>query len=606
MAATQEQYQHLILLFAELCKTKVGDLGTLQSVRDKIVLVVEVIEKYHLFGAGLSNDFVAKLKDTPDEFTPHRALLAKQMYLNLVNLLVYFEITPLKAAECSHAIEKAALHLPFNEIQVWHQQESPLDLIFREFSSFFSSNIVDAIMDENKYNQYKTHIISKGWSIRFQDEKKIPISKLKKIESYFGQEVAAYRDYVEVHFQEIKEQFSSYESRICFYIIPQKKVGQDSLLQVSQYKDQKSKSISIYPHYVDIAPRYGNLETFPTLPLVVYTGLFDENAPAKYASQFTVQSIYFDLHRLFMRKATNEQHIDYLVYFLKGRGYNVGKDKDPTLIFLNMSGKKYNCRLLFNDIPNIEQLEHIVSEEKGFINAIALKMVADRETFDFLLSSKIKFYVLDLLGKDQINARNEEMLYGFIKPRIKTIASDSSVYAKGNALLVRLQKCPKGLEGWAEYETICCDIFEFLFKDNFRYYTARTQTYTHDKIFRRDLIINNNYKDSTSIWAHAKADFNCNVIVIDFKNYHDPLEQNEFYLPSKYLNLIGGKFGILFTRAGLGESAKDLQKKLLQTHGELLLCLSDKDLEGMIDEKMSAQDPIYRLENQKFNLYQLF
>jgi hypothetical protein len=168
----------------------------------------------------------------------------------------------------------------------------------------------------------------------------------------------------------------------------------------------------------------------------------------------------------------------------------------------------------------------------------------------------------------------------------------------------RLNNCNPGASGWRDYENICTDIFQFLFKDDFRHLIYQTQSYTHDGIFRRDMVINNNYTDPTGIWARAKTDFNANVIIVDFKNYEKPLEQNDFYLPSKYLNNTSGKFGIVICRRGLSASAKTLQRRMLHHDQELLLAITDDDLKGMISEKMARQDPTYRLENQVFTLYQ--
>jgi hypothetical protein len=199
------------------------------------------------------------------------------------------------------------------------------------------------------------------------------------------------------------------------------------------------------------------------------------------------------------------------------------------------------------------------------------------------------------------------MVHWFIKDRLTSISyhTTNNNYSIGDSLLKRFDSCPNGISGWLEYENLCTDVFCFLFKDDFRNFTYRTQSYTHDKIFRRDLIINNNYVDVTGFWAQIKSEFNSNLIVIDFKNYSDTLEQNEFYLPSKYLNLISGKFAIICSRNGLGNSAKILQRKMFNRDKEFILCLTDTDMKEMIREKMVGQDPTYRLENQKFMMYEL-
>ena len=140
-----------------------------------------------------------------------------------------------------------------------------------------------------------------------------------------------------------------------------------------------------------------------------------------------------------------------------------------------------------------------------------------------------------------------------------------------------------------------------MFADSFRNYTYEFQSPTADGIFRRDMVVNNTFKDSPSFWQLVKSDYKSNLIIIDFKNYKDQLNQDEFFNPSKYMTKLSGNFAIIFSRYGLDESAKKFQIKLLEEN-KLLLCLSDANLIDLITQKTNGQNPLCSLENIYYDL----
>ncbi|HYJ63467.1 MAG TPA: hypothetical protein VEV62_06970, partial [Parafilimonas sp.] len=424
----------------------------------------------------------------------------------------------------------------------------------------------------------------------------------KKIKEYFTEKILSYRKFISDNYPEIKKEFNGYDSSIRVYIIPQKKNDDDILHQVNFYKDYINNDLFIYPYYLDFVSTFSNLEEIENEIHSAYMGLFNELDIDKYGHQFSTKTIFHELHRIFITKASHTDLKDYLIYLLRGQTLRVNKTENENI--LKIENKK--CKLYFQNIPTLEQLKTELNEDEKQFQYIAFKVRPDEETLKLIEENSIQYFILEYLGREQVNIDNGNMIHWFIKDRIKSIDYDllKNDYSFGDNLLKRLENCPLGSKGWIQYENLCTEIFEFLFKDDFRNFSCRTQSYTHDKIFRRDLIINNNYKDSTGIWAQVKSEFNCNLIVVDFKNYSEVLEQNEFYLPSKYLNLVIGKFAIIFSRKGLGNSARILQRRMFNRDKELILCLDDNDLQSMIKEKMLGQDPTYRLENQKFLMYE--
>ena len=203
-----------------------------------------------------------------------------------------------------------------------------------------------------------------------------------------------------------------------------------------------------------------------------------------------------------------------------------------------------------------------------------------------------------------MNNNNSIILHWYLQNELKHFKlnkSDSKL--KSELLIEKLRNCKYGLKGWAEYETICEEIFKFLFEDYFRKYTSKSQSYSEEGIFRRDLIINNNFKDINSFWGDIKNDFNSNIILIDFKNYENELEQNELLIPTKYMNKTIGNVVIVISRKGVNNSSKILQKKYLRD-GKLIISISDDELIEMLREKGMNNDVLYMLDNKKFLLFE--
>ena len=61
------------------------------------------------------------------------------------------------------------------------------------------------------------------------------------------------------------------------------------------------------------------------------------------------------------------------------------------------------------------------------------------------------------------------------------------------------------------------------------------------------------------------------LIVVDFKNYQEPLSPSTLYVPTKYLNKQTGTFGIIFPREDLNEAAQKEQLRLVSTEEKVLL-----------------------------------
>ncbi len=172
---------------------------------------------------------------------------------------------------------------------------------------------------------------------------------------------------------------------------------------------------------------------------------------------------------------------------------------------------------------------------------------------------------------------------------------------EGNTLINRLKRCPLGKNGWQEFESIGCDIFKYLFKDDFNGYSYEIQAQGAKGSQRKDLIINNNFIDGASFFSRIYQDYQAKAIIVDFKNYESKLTQNEFLIPSKYMNKFVGRFILVVNRMGLDNGAIELQKSYY-LDGKFMLSVKALDLIEMINLKMQGDDPKKILDRLLFEL----
>jgi hypothetical protein len=602
MNYTRKYYEELLDALSEIVTIKSLDYETLNLQKENLESLISRIVKYDILNIEVQDRISNELKSKEkNRFGQKQSILAEFLYNNLGSLLYTFERTE-REAEYATALEIYRTELPFNIVSKWNILENKN----KKFSSdllFFDMNKKWTSIDNNsEFEAYKKELRSKNIELRYFGKPK-PISKkkLKELTKLFQGKLDEVIHYIDTHYPSIKQDFTLYDSNVRMYIIDRNGRPGETIRQTKIYKYLNPKNkVLIYPYLLNLATRFNNLEEIEVNPLVFSESLNDLDNPEKYGHDFDLKLVHFELLYIFLKNCSKSQKKEFLKYLIRSNlATHVNDGEFPDELHLMRNDK---CKLFIDNTPNLNSIKKLVV--KGEYKYVAFTNRPDQETYSFLGQANVKILVIDEIARNYINIGNGEQIHHYIKDRLNDLNINVQYPNKAQELLFRLKNCPLGLEGWSEFEEIGDDIFEYLFGDNFRRYTKKNQSYTNDKIFRRDLIVNNNFNDTTSIWGQAKSDFNCNLIVVDFKNYAEPLEQNEFYIPSKYLNINTGKFGILFTRNGLGNSAKTLQKRMLNLNNELLIVLSESDLIQMINEKSLNQDPSYRLENIKFSLYE--
>ena len=162
-------------------------------------------------------------------------------------------------------------------------------------------------------------------------------------------------------------------------------------------------------------------------------------------------------------------------------------------------------------------------------------------------------------------------------------------------LLVELASIPKGTDGWRRYEETCVKILNYVFIPPLR--LPKIQRRTHDGLDRRDAIYP--IGAGNSFWDSVKHHHSSRMVVVEFKNHDDPIGQEEVESLQQYLMPKAKRsFGLLCSRMGPAQPAFRARRRAWMTAENLILFLSDLDLEELVRCKSTGEDPSQVLESQ--------
>jgi len=369
-------------------------------------------------------------------------------------------------------------------------------------------------------------------------------------------------------------------------------------------------TIKVEPQYYDFYPAYfDNLEeTIEELSGASVSGLSADTL--KLESLFQPTHIHQELTSIFIKNGDDSVMILFCEFLLKCRNYLVFPTHENQLFDLQAiyEGINYKVKVFHREHRDLETMLNLVKDIKDTHQQLQALFIFTTYPGASLLKSLKAHGIENVLLKDlyepHFTVQNSILLHWYIKSRLPLVNPKTSPQQNsfgGEELIRQLERCKPGAHEWALFESVGIKIFKFLFEDNFKIFLCETQVENDLKNHRRDLLVNNNPKDITSFWSEAKNQFNCSAIIIDFKNYSDPLKADEMFSVTKYMNDQVGNFAILFTRFGLDNGAI-LQQKNLLAQKKLVIDFSDQELIEMIREKLVGKDPIDRFESKKFQL----
>jgi Restriction endonuclease len=161
----------------------------------------------------------------------------------------------------------------------------------------------------------------------------------------------------------------------------------------------------------------------------------------------------------------------------------------------------------------------------------------------------------------------------------------------------KLAACSPGQSDFSDYERIGTEIWCYLFADELG--EPRVQKETQDRVERRDVLFRN--LRNSSFFKRISQRFDADFVIVDFKNYAEPIDGSVMKEVSQYANRALGKLIVVVSRKGSNESAAKAQRRLLEK-GTVVLCVSDELMIEMISRKERGEGPADVLSDLLDNL----
>ncbi|MBN1139103.1 MAG: restriction endonuclease [Anaerolineae bacterium] len=165
----------------------------------------------------------------------------------------------------------------------------------------------------------------------------------------------------------------------------------------------------------------------------------------------------------------------------------------------------------------------------------------------------------------------------------------------GSQLIADLHAVRPGREEYRRFEDVCVAILNYAFVPPLR--VPRIQTVTEDGLDRRDAIYPIGF--GGPFWESIKYEFSSRMIVAEFKNYTEPIGQVGVESLQQYLlPKVKRSFGLLCSRHQPSESALKARRRAWMIADNMILFLSDGDLEEIVRLKDEEKDPSTVLDAQ--------
>lgn len=153
----------------------------------------------------------------------------------------------------------------------------------------------------------------------------------------------------------------------------------------------------------------------------------------------------------------------------------------------------------------------------------------------------------------------------------------------------RLRKVPMGEEP-SKYEKLCEEIMRYLFSENLEFFSP--QRVSNDGLYRFDYCAKIKHGNTNEFFDTIKNFFQTKYIVFEFKNLKNEITQKEIYTTEKYLyEKALRKVAIIVSRKGADVNAEKATRGSLRESGKLIICLSDENINKLIDMKNNKEDP---------------
>lgn len=164
-----------------------------------------------------------------------------------------------------------------------------------------------------------------------------------------------------------------------------------------------------------------------------------------------------------------------------------------------------------------------------------------------------------------------------------------------------LRKIQPGSEEAIGYEELCVKIVKFLFSESIEF--DETQKKSNNGLYRFDFCGKIKHGNKSEFFDTVQKFFGTKYIIFEFKNYTEAITQKEIYTTEKYLyEKALRRVAIIISRKGADENAQKASRGSLRELGKLIICLSDEDVNKLINKKNNEEDPADYLEELLDNM----
>jgi hypothetical protein len=181
-----------------------------------------------------------------------------------------------------------------------------------------------------------------------------------------------------------------------------------------------------------------------------------------------------------------------------------------------------------------------------------------------------------------------ELLTEWFGGKQESVQPDSVTVDKAAAFHNALDATAPGQEAWSAYQRLVSDILEFLFCPPLE--LPRYEFFDADVRNRRDILFENPARDG--FWGQVRSDYSAHYIVVDAKNYAEPIPKSAVLDIAHYLKPYGcGMFAVLVSRLGPDGGAAHATREQWIGGGKMIVHLTDKNLRDMLELRASSGEP---------------
>ena len=272
---------------------------------------------------------------------------------------------------------------------------------------------------------------------------------------------------------------------------------------------------------------------------------------------------------------------------------------------------------LIKDIVPVDLIENVIKQAqiaipKPFIEEIAQRIKGLSPDIISMMQAKMKdmalYRIPQFYADTLVNLRlsQENILRNLSIAAPSYYAGEQQLVQMGpskNPLISKLGTIPSGRKHWHDYQSAGKDILTFCFVPPLL--DPIEESRTEKGIHRRDIIYHIPHGIS-GFWGYVQNTFSASALIVDAKNYSKRLPKDQVIITSKYFGASKlGNFGLIISRKGPHDSARAQQIDRWVHHQEMIICLSDADLEQMVIQKENNNDPETILDKHIFELRKL-